>query len=462
MTRAATWALPLAALLACVPPNAGYDDVRSVVSRTGHEVRWRHVDSAGSSSAEAKAILRAPLTADRAVKLALVNNAEVQAAFEALGMARADVVRALRLPNPSVEGSLQSGDTGSTSTELTLSQDLSELILLPMRNGAAQAELGAVKLEVAGRVMDLILAVRKAFYSYLADQQILELRSSVLEALKAATVAAEEIHRAGNMTDLDLSSQQVLYDEARVSYSSAETALATSRERLNTLLGVWGRDASWKALGRLAAPEDISPESLEGRTVERSVELATIRQRFTAAAKRANLARAQGFLPELKAGVTFEREGGEWGYGPVAEVELPIFYQGQGEVARAQAEMRREEQLYAAMGTRVRAATRAVQARASTARARALYLKNVLIPMRERILDDTQLQFNAMNASVFQLLIARRDQIETGRAYVEALREYWLAAADLEQLRAGRIPEGALATVGIAEAAVSADESGTH
>ena len=81
-------------------------------------------------------------------------------------------------------------------------------------------------------------------------------------------------------------------------------------------------------------------------------------------------------------------------------------------MARAQAEMRREQQLYLSMGVRVRAAMSAVQARASTARERALYLRDVLMPMRERILKDTQLQFNAMNTSVFQLLMARRDQVE--------------------------------------------------
>jgi hypothetical protein len=35
------------------------------------------------------------LTADTAVKLALLNNAEFQAAFEELGMARGDLIRAL-------------------------------------------------------------------------------------------------------------------------------------------------------------------------------------------------------------------------------------------------------------------------------------------------------------------------------------------------------------------------------
>jgi cobalt-zinc-cadmium efflux system outer membrane protein len=462
LKRVVSWLVPLTSLAACVPQNAGYEDVRNLVSRTGYEVRWRHVDRASSSRAEVKTILSAPLTADTAVKLALLNNAEFQAAFEELGMARGDLIRALRLPNPSVEGGLQYADEGSPRVELALTQDLSELILLPLRNGVAQAEFASVKLEVAGRAMDLILDVRKAFYGYLADQQILELRTTVLEALKASSTAAEEIHRAGNMTDLDLASQQVLYEEARVSYSSAETALATSRERLNALLGVWGSDANWRAVGRLDAPEEVSTENLETRAVDRSVELAAIRHRFSAAARRTNLARMQGLLPELKAGVTFEREGGEWGYGPVAELEIPIFYQGQGEIARAQSEMRQQEQLYVAMGVRVRAAMRAVQARASTARERAVYLKDVLLPMRERILNDTQLQFNAMNTSVFQLLIARRDQIEAGRAYVETLREYWLATADLEQLRAGRIPEGAMSNPLTPMTTAGASESAAH
>jgi cobalt-zinc-cadmium efflux system outer membrane protein len=452
----------LAFAAACVPQNAGYEDVQRVVSRTGHEVRWRHVDDSGKLDKQARALIAQPLTADRAVKLALLNNADLQAMFEELGMARGDLIRALRLPNPTAEGGLQYEDGEAPNVELTLSQDVSELILLPMRNQAAQAEFAAAKLDLAGRAMDFILEVRKAFYGYVADQQILELRKTVLDALQASASAAEAIHRAGNMTDLDLASQQVLYEEARVSYSSAETALATSRERLNTLLGLWGKDTSWTVAERLPDPEQVREDTLEGPALARSVELATIRQRFTAAAKKANLARVRGWLPELKAGVAFEREEGEWSTGPIAEVELPIFYQGQGEVARAEAEMRRERQLYTGMGVRVRAALRAVQVRASTARDRALYLKNTLLPMRERILSETQLQFNAMNTSVFQLLIARRDQVEAGRTYVESLREYWLAKADLEQLLAGRVPEGATAGPNIAAASSSAGETAGH
>jgi hypothetical protein len=46
-----------------------------------------------------------------------------------------------------------------------------------------------------------------------------------------------------------------------------------------------------------------------------------------------------------------------------------------------------------------------------------------------------------MNASSFELLAARRDQVEAGRTYIGALHRYWRAMADVGALRAGAMPE---------------------
>jgi len=71
---------------------------------------------------------------------------------------------------------------------------------------------------------------------------------------------------------------------------------------------------------------------------------------------------------------------------------------------------------------------------------RALYYRDILLPLRERIVNESQLQYNAMQIGIAQLLREREQQIESGVAYVEALREYWLARADLEQILNGRLP----------------------
>ena len=106
------------------------------------------------------------------------------------------------------------------------------------------------------------------------------------------------------------------------------------------------------------------------------------------------------------------------------------------------AQMRQEQRRYADTSIRIRAAARATSSRIEAAAKNAAYYKDVLLPLRQQIVDETQLQFNAMNVGVFQLLQAKRDQIETGRAYVEALLEYWRARAEVDQLLAGRLPTG--------------------
>jgi cobalt-zinc-cadmium efflux system outer membrane protein len=74
------------------------------------------------------------------------------------------------------------------------------------------------------------------------------------------------------------------------------------------------------------------------------------------------------------------------------------------------------------------------------ARDRALYYRDIVLPLQERIVNEGQLQYNAMQIGIFQLLRDRERQIETAVAYVETLREYWLARADLVQLSTGRLP----------------------
>ena len=60
------------------------------------------------------------------------------------------------------------------------------------------------------------------------------------------------------------------------------------------------------------------------------------------------------------------------------------------------------------------------------------------MPIRQTIVDQTQLTYNAMLVGPFQLLQAKRDQVEAATAYIGALETYWLARTTLEQILAGR------------------------
>jgi cobalt-zinc-cadmium efflux system outer membrane protein len=73
------------------------------------------------------------------------------------------------------------------------------------------------------------------------------------------------------------------------------------------------------------------------------------------------------------------------------------------------------------------------------ARDRALYCRDVLLPTRNEVLHESQLHYNGMVLGVFQLLMAKRDAVEAGTQYIESLRDYWIARAQLELIIAGRI-----------------------
>jgi outer membrane protein, heavy metal efflux system len=104
------------------------------------------------------------------------------------------------------------------------------------------------------------------------------------------------------------------------------------------------------------------------------------------------------------------------------------------------AELRRAQQEYYALGVRLRSTAGAVRERLQGAQDRALYYRDILLPLRERIVNETQLQYNAMQIGVIELLRAREQQIQTAVAYVDTLLDYWLARTDLEQLLSGRLP----------------------
>jgi cobalt-zinc-cadmium efflux system outer membrane protein len=146
------------------------------------------------------------------------------------------------------------------------------------------------------------------------------------------------------------------------------------------------------------------------------------------------LTRSTALFPEVSIFAHFERDAdGTKTLGPGVELPLPIFNQGQASVAAAQARLRQSQRRYAALAVEVRAEVRRARNRMAAARDRAEYYRLVVVPLRHQIVQQTQLQYNAMGVGVFQLLQARRDEIDAGREYVEVLTDYWVARSELQR-----------------------------
>jgi cobalt-zinc-cadmium efflux system outer membrane protein len=430
----------------CVPSQqALYAPVHAQASeRLGQDIRAR--PGSPQAAQEVAALLQAPLTADSATRIALLNSASLQAALEELGMRGAALAQATAPENPEFDLELLYPLDGDEAPhiELQVLQSLTSLLAIPLRRGIARADLAAGRSRAVAAVVDLAAEARMAFYRALAANRILILQRTIAEAAALSVEFATRLHEAGNITDLALVQEQALLEQARLDLADAELAVKDSRERLNATLGLWGAQTAWTLTGDI---EDLPAEQaelaqLEADAVARSLALAELRASAEAAASAVGVARLSSWLPELGAGVNAKREEGAWHMGPALAVSIPIFDLGQGERAAAWARLRQAQQQYRARAIEVRSEARAVGQRYQTARARVAQLRDVVLPLRQRILDETVLQYNAMNASPFELLVARQQQIQANRQYIESLRDAWIAWVAIQQLRAGGSPRG--------------------
>src|SRR5688572_16895958 len=194
-------ALFFASGCASITLNAGFDEVRAGVGkRTGSQLFWNNGTELDKEAAEKLgSLLKRQLTADDAVQVALLNNRELQALYSDLGVAQADLVQAGLLSNPIFDAAVMFPVRGGGRPDLELGAAMNFLNIFyrPLRKRVAAARFEEAKMRLSGSVLDFAGRVRNAFYTYEADEQMLELRRTVVDALAASFDIARRLHQAG-------------------------------------------------------------------------------------------------------------------------------------------------------------------------------------------------------------------------------------------------------------------------
>ena len=400
------------------------------------------------SDDDARKLLREPLDAEAAVRVALLNNRALRAQLRELGVARGRLIQARQVDNPVFE--VESLPERNTALEMRVEYDITSLVLAPLRARAAAAELAAARVEIAGAVVQLGYDVRVAFHALQSATQGLAIAQRALDAFAASRDAAAALLEAGSVSALDASSQVAAYEKARVTVAQLELAVADRREALHRILGMHGEDTEWTIRAELSPVPDALPEidRPEGRALQASHDLAAMKHRLEAIARRTKLSRTEGWLPDIEvdmhtlygnpeAAPAMTPEG-PWRFGGGVSLSVPLFDQNRGTTRAHEAEFDGLMERYHGLAIEVRSTARELQNRVVSAHARARQFQSVILPAQRRVVEETQLQYNAMQLGVFQLLQARRDQLDVELAYVETLREYWDASAAREALLAGR------------------------
>ncbi|WP_341887959.1 TolC family protein [Variovorax sp. YR752] len=435
-------ALALLGGCASFSDDGGFGSVEQAAQQhLGKEVRWARSDADREAIARrVNQLLAEPLDIEAAVQLALLNNPGLQASYFELGIGEAELVRAGRLPNPGFSfGRLTRGD--EVEWERGVHFDLAGLLTMPMRRQVEARRFAQVQGTAAMAVLSLAADTRKAWVQAVAAQESMRYRLQVMQAAQASAELARRMAQVGNFNKLQQAREQSFYAEAALGLAQAEQAQRATRERLIRLLGLWGAQTAFRLPERLpdlpAAPRDLP--DVERIAIAQRLDVQGARLATEQTAKNLGLTRSTRVVNVLELGYMRNssneapvQRGWEVGF------ELPLFDWGTSRVAQAESVYRQ---------SLARAAETAINARSEVREAYGAYRsawdiarhhRDELVPLRQRIAEENVLRYNGMLFGVFELLADARVQIASVNASIDALRDFWLAQADLDMALLGK------------------------
>jgi len=439
--QAVAW---LAALLftwgcASVPGDAGVSEVRKGVSdRTGQAVEWANQPSA-TDDPRVRALLGDELTGEKAVAVAMANSPRLQATLAELGIARADLLQASLVRNPLFEAEIRFPRDPFRPFELRVAQTLVDLIQLPRRRALGRAAFEAASLRVTAEVVRFAADVRAQHAELLAASQRVALTSLNLEAAKTSAELAQRQHDAQTITDLDLENQQAQYEQAKLEQAREQQRLVVARETLVRAMGLRDATIDWRLPPDFPPlpPSEQEQQQLETLAATRRLDIEMARRDVELARQQVPLARL-AVLGDITVDGHYQRDAsGTRTVGPGIELPIPIFNTGAAARSRAEAEYLRAAHLLNALLAESSSQLRAARTTVAEARARVEYYRQVVVPRRQRIVELTTLEHNAMLVGVFQLLQAKQSEAQARRDLIDAQLDYWSARNNLDRALSG-------------------------
>ena len=418
----------------------GFDSVsEEAKKRIYQDLEWRE-ESHQEINNQISSILNKELNSSDVIKLALINNFELQAKYKELGLSQADLVQASYLDNPS--SSISKRFPGKAS-EFDFSINFISALLLPMKKQMAEYEFEATKLEMVDAVLAHAFKAKELFHKYQLLQSELSLLQQKLRVEEAAMSTSKEYRKAGNIQELEFKEYEQKFHETRLELLHKKSETVAVKEQLNIEMGLSGAQTNWDSvpgLYKINSTEDFS-ENLEDVGISNRPDILSLNKRILAKAKQLGIVNITSYLPQLTITSHFEREPeGKKSTGPSIDFPIPIFNWGSAQRAAARNILEQANDQMKSLEVKIRAEVRSAQAQLAVNKAKVQYFQDFLIPVMEKKLTQAQLQYNAMNIGVFDLLKVKSEQTQVKIEYVNTVYEFWISRLELEKALGKELP----------------------
>lgn len=424
-------------------PNSQHCVSEIIEHRIAKAVKWnKGCEMDEQMKCKIQRLLQTELTVDVAVQIALLNNPQIQAIFEEVGISQADLVEAGLFSNPVFDLFIRYPNKKNflTDIEYSITSSFIDLFLIPLRTKVAKAELEQTTLRVANKILDLAFEVEQTYYQLQAAQQELKYTQSIAEITSIHSEIVSRQQNVHNVNKLDFQQIQSRFLEAKLEIVRNKNEIIHLREKLNKLFGFYEK-IKWKISNDL--PE-IDYQSLP---IER-LESVAFRERLDLQAARFEVLRLSRKLgikqwwvyTNGRIGIGGERDpDGLNTLGPAFSGEIPIFNYGQAARLRLQAELRQAQDLLAFLEIQILSEIR---------EAHKLLTNNLdvindyraqILPLQNKIIESSEELYNVMGLGVDRLLENKRQEVQTYKNYLFSLRNYWMSRVQIDRALGGKL-----------------------
>ena len=376
------------------------------------------------------------LSLREAIRLAVTNDPDLQAALARVRAAEADASQAGLLPNPIITLIARFPEnSGKPVIEAELGFEIVSLLQRPGRVSAADDRLRSSSAEAVSTVLDVLKEVQETYVavqSLDALMPVLEERRKLL--LRLLTLAKDRLDK-GEGTLLDVTTLDTQRLELQVEISEKRLERRQQRLALARLIGQPSSEAGW----RVDPWQKLPPQILD----EGAWTLAALAHRPDIESQRWELAalgvdyRLTRFAPfdTADVGVKSERDQ-DWTVGPSITLPVPLFDWGQARRAKAHAlQVEARHKLTKLQRQVIEQVRRAFIGFVESADAVEL-ARDELVPAQERRRSQTEAAYKAGQIDITTLIIADQD-LQASRAKLIELEQKTSTALILLQRAVG-------------------------
>jgi cobalt-zinc-cadmium efflux system outer membrane protein len=432
--------LPVLLATSCVQvqPEADYDRARSLFAESTGRQELFDPYAEAITQEELDGIVADGLSLDEALRIALLNNRELQAEFQDIGIAHADWVQSQLLSNPSLDALLRFPSGGGRGMlEASAGMELLELWRIPVRTESAKQNLETTVLRIARRAGERLAETRASYYSAVAAQELHKVAGDNEELAARSLAAVKALHEAGVADAFEESLAQGPLLAAQLAVRTTRIEAANARRELAGMLSFNRPVDTLELTDPLPEPmtTELNSEALVQQALLARLDLRAFHTAIEALNTQVLFERRKAW-GDFGVGVSSERPAGsgDTQIGPAFSLTLPLFDQNQAQVARAMFELEQMLKLQEAAQVAIAQNVRSGVDRVNTASKSLAFFNEDLLPQAQRSLELAEDSFAAGRITLTALVEVQRQLLDARRGHVTLRLEAATSRSDLERV----------------------------